>query len=80
MPADVELFTLAEAATPGLLDPPLSERQLRGIIRELRWQPDGWRHPGTGRSHPVACYSAARILALHGALAPFIGAGVPAGN
>jgi hypothetical protein len=77
MPAAVS-FTLAEAA--GILDPALTEAQLRQIIRALGWQPDDWRHPGTGRSHPVACYSAARLLALHGALAPFIGAGVPAGN
>lgn len=77
MPADVE-FTLAEAAT--VLDPPLTEAQLRVIVRALGWQPDGWQHPGTGRSHPVACYSAARILALHGALMPYIGAGIAAGN
>jgi hypothetical protein len=71
-------FTLSEAAS--VLDPPLSEQQLRVIVRALGWAPTGWQHPGTGRSHPVACYDAARLLALHGALAPFIGAGVAAGN
>jgi hypothetical protein len=69
MAAAVEL-TLAEAAT--LLEPAITEQQLRAIIRALGWQPSGWRHRGSGRAHPVACYDAARILALHGALTPFM--------
>jgi hypothetical protein len=70
--AAVVTITLAEAA--GLLDPPLSERQLRAIIRELRWQPAGWRHPGTGRGHPVACYDWAEVCRLHTALLPWLAA------
>lgn len=77
MPAAVAL-TLAEAAT--VLDPPMTEKQLRTIVRALGWQPCGWRHSGTGRSHPVACYDATEIIRLHGALTPFMRAGVPAGN
>lgn len=77
MAAAVE-FTLAEAAT--VLEPPMSEQQLRAIIRALGWQPSGWRHTGRGRAHPIACYDAARIIALHGALTPFMRAAVPAGN
>jgi hypothetical protein len=69
MPAAVTL-TIAEAAT--ILDPPLTERQLRAIIRELRWQPAAWRHPGTGRGHPVAAYDWAQISRLHTALLPWL--------
>lgn len=64
---DVAL-TLAEAAT--LLDPPMTERQLRAIVRALRWQPAGWRHNGHG--HPYATYQAADIMRLHAALLPFL--------
>ncbi len=68
MPAAVTL-TLSEAAT--LLDPPMSERQLRLIVSALGWQPDGHRYTGrAGRPAPV--YDAADILRLHGALAPFL--------
>lgn len=63
-------LTLAEAAT--VLEPAISEQQLRAIIRALGWQPAGWRHPGTGRAHPVATYDAAEIIRLHGALTPFM--------
>jgi hypothetical protein len=77
MAATVE-FTLAEAAT--VLEPAITERQLRAIVRALGWQPSAWRHTGRGRSHPVACYDASEIIALHGALTPFMRAAVPAGN
>jgi hypothetical protein len=79
---DAVLLTLAEAAS--VLDPPLSERQLRAIVRELRWQPAGWRHAGTGRGHPVACYDWAQLSRLHTALLPWLSADdrprVPAGS
>jgi len=81
MPAAV-LVTLAEAA--GLLRPRMTEAQLRVIVRALGVQPAGWRHPGTGRGHPVACYDWAGISRLHTALQPWLRAAealcVPAGN
>lgn len=62
-------FTLAEAAT--ILDPPLTEQQLRLMVRALGWQPCGARR--TGKSgHPVAVFDAARIMRLHAALIPFM--------
>lgn len=68
MPAAVAL-TLAEAAT--VLDPPMSERQLRAIVRALGWPPSGKRY--TGRSgRPAPCYEAGEIIRLHAALAPFL--------
>ena len=61
-------LTLAEAAA--LLEPPLTEAQLREILHALRWKPDAHRH--TGRSgRPVAAYSAAKLMRLHAALLPF---------
>lgn len=67
--ADVAL-TLAEAAT--LLDPPMSEHQLRVIVRALRWRPAGTRPSGRA-GHPPLTYDAARLMALHRALLPFFG-------
>jgi 2-keto-3-deoxy-L-rhamnonate aldolase RhmA len=69
MPATVTL-TLAEAAQ--VLDPPMTEQQLRAIVRALRWEPEGYRH--TGRAgRPGARYDAGKILKLHAALVPFLG-------
>src|SRR5260221_4202932 len=59
--------TLAEAAT--LLQPPMTEPQLRAIIRALGWQPV--RHPRGGRGHH-ATYPWPAISALHQALLPFL--------
>ena len=62
-------LTLAEAST--LLDPPMTERQLREIVRALRWQPAGTRR--TGRAgHPTLAYDSADILRLHAALVPWL--------
>lgn len=62
-------LTLAEAAT--VLDPPVSERQLRAIITALGWQPEGARR--TGRAgRPAPAYDATRLLQLHAAIVPFI--------
>lgn len=62
-------FTLAEAAE--VLDPPLSEAQLRAIIKALGWQPAGKRYTGRdGRPRPT--YDMARIQRLHIALRPFM--------
>jgi hypothetical protein len=69
MPVAVTL-TLAEAAT--ILDPPLTEAQLREIVHALRWKPAGHRHTGK-RGHPTATYPAQDILGLHAALVPFFG-------
>jgi hypothetical protein len=63
-------LTLAEAAM--VLDPPMTEQQLRAIVTALGWQPDSHRH--TGRAgRPMAAYDATRLLQLHAALAPFLG-------
>ncbi len=63
-------LTLAEAAA--VLDPPVTEQQLRAIVTALRWKPDGVRR--TGRAgRPAPCYDASRILTLHAALVPFLG-------
>jgi hypothetical protein len=64
-------FTIAEAAA--VLDPPMTEKQLRKIIFELGWRPAGWRY--TGRSgHPISTWDMARIQRLHIALLPFLDA------
>jgi hypothetical protein len=66
-------FTLAEAAT--VLDPPMTEQQLRAIVTALGWQPDGHRH--TGRAgRPAPAYDATRLMQLHAAVTPFIEIGV----
>lgn len=62
-------LTLAEAAM--VLDPPLSEQQLRAMVTALGWQPHSQRH--TGRAgRPVAAYDATRLLELHAAMVPFL--------
>lgn len=62
-------FTLGEAAE--VLDPPLSEDQLRRIIRALGWKPAGHRYNGKS-GHPPATWDLARIQRLHAALLPFM--------
>lgn len=62
-------LTLTEAAQ--VLDPAMTERQLRQIITALRWQPDGWRRRATP-GHPFPTYDAEQILRLHAALVPFL--------
>jgi len=62
-------LTLAEAAA--LLEPPLTEAQLRAIIRALGWKPDGHRPSGPSGGRPAAAYDATRLLKLHEVLAPF---------
>jgi hypothetical protein len=69
MPTAPVTLTLAEAAA--ILDPPMTERQLRAIITALGWPAAG--HRRTGRiGHPFPAYDATRILQLHAALVPFI--------
>ena len=62
-------FTLREAAT--VLNPPVTERQLRQIVTALGWKPDSHRHTGKG-GRPADCFPAERILRLHAALVPFL--------
>lgn len=62
-------LTLAEAAM--VLDPPVSEQQLRQIVTALGWQPHGWR-PRNGRGHPWPEYDATQLIRLHAALLPFL--------
>jgi hypothetical protein len=61
MPGTVA-FTLAEAAT--ILDPPMTEQQMRALIRVLGWQPDGKRYSGQV-GHPPDTFGAERIMRLH---------------
>ena len=62
-------LTIGETAA--LLDPPLSEHQLRVIIRALRIPPAGVRRTGhTG--HPQHTYDAGELMRLHAALTPWL--------
>jgi hypothetical protein len=62
-------FTLAEAAT--VLDPPMTEQQLRLIVTALALSPAGARH--TGRAgRPLPTYDAATLLRIHAALLPWL--------
>jgi hypothetical protein len=62
-------FTLAEAVT--VLDPPLTEVQLRRIVAALGWRAAGYAH--TGRpGHPVARYDWLDLAGLHAALVPYL--------
>lgn len=62
-------LTLAEASE--ILHPPMTERQLRDILRALRWPPSGYRHDGRP-GHPRAVYEWRDLCELHAALAPFL--------
>lgn len=62
-------LTLAEACE--VLDPPMTEKQLRAIVRALGWQHTGTR-PNGRAGHPPLTYDAARLMALHRALLPFL--------
>jgi len=62
-------LTLGEACQ--VLTPPITEQQLRVIIRALGWEPSGHRYTGRG-GRPAATFDASRIMRLHSALAPFL--------
>jgi len=62
-------LTLSEAAA--VLNPPVTEQQLRQIVSALGWKPAGNRHTGK-RGRPWPVYDAARLLELHAALVPFL--------
>lgn len=66
---DVAL-TIAEATA--ILNPPVTERQLRAIIRALHIPPAGTRRNGH-IGHPQHTYDAGEILRLHAALTPWLG-------
>lgn len=62
-------FTLREAAQ--VLDPPVTEWQLRQLVTALRVQPAGRRRTGhAGR--PVSTYDYAELAKLHEVLVPFL--------
>jgi hypothetical protein len=66
---DVDL-TLTEATT--LMNPTISEPQLRAIIRALHIPHTGTRpngHPG----RPALTYPASQLMQLHAALVPWLG-------
>src|SRR5258708_787112 len=62
-------LTLAEAAQ--LLDPPMTERQLRMIIRALGIPPAGTR-PSGHRGRPILTYRWSELAGLHQALVPWL--------
>ena len=62
-------LTLGEAAA--VLNPPVTEQQLRQIVSALGWKPAGNRHIGK-RGRPWPVYDATRLLELHAALVPFL--------
>ena len=64
-------LTITEAATTGLLDPPVTEHQLRVIVRALRIPPAGTRRDGH-IGHPQNTYDAAELMRLHAALSPWL--------
>ena len=66
---DVTL-TIAEAVT--ILEPRITERQLRAIIQALAIPPTKWRYTGR-RGHPTATYNAITLMQLHAALTPWLG-------
>ena len=63
-------LTLAEAAQ--VLDPAITEHQLRAILHALRIQPAGTRHNGRP-GHPAATWSWTELNDLHKALTPWLG-------
>ena len=62
-------LTLSEAAA--VLNPPVTEQQLRQIVSALGWKPAGNRHTGK-RGRPWPVYNADELLRLHAALVPFL--------
>lgn len=68
-PATPDLWTLGDAAT--YLDPPITARQLRTLVRELGIPAAGWRHNGRA-GHPSAAYRPADLQQLHAALLPWL--------
>jgi len=65
-------WTLAEAAA--WLDPPVTEEQLRELVRALRIEPAAPSGaPGQrGRGRPPSRYGAVEIMFLHAAVAPWL--------
>lgn len=61
--------TLSEAAS--ILDPPMTETQIRAIINALGWPPAG-TSPNGRRGRPQHTYPWADITALHALLAPWL--------
>lgn len=62
-------LTLTEAAS--ILEPPISEPQLRLIVRALAIQPSGHRRTGQA-GRPTEEFDSAEIMRLHGALSPWL--------
>ena len=65
-------FTLAEASE--ILNPPMTEQQLRLIVTALALSPAGSRHTGKA-GRPLPTYDAATILRIHAALLPWLAPG-----
>jgi hypothetical protein len=65
----VPLFTIAEACE--LLNPPMTERQLHGILRLLGIPPAGTRRTGKP-GHPWPEYDWADLARIHAAISPWL--------
>jgi hypothetical protein len=69
----VVMLSLPELAA--WLDPPLPARRLALLFRALGIEPDGQRAGKVGR--PVNLYDAGKVMRLHAAVVPFLGAPAP---
>lgn len=77
MPATTVTLTLAEAAQ--VLDPPMTERQLRMIVNALELPAAGRRRRAhTGR--PLDTYDVAELMRIHAALTPWLTCNEPANS
>lgn len=65
----ITLLTLPEAAE--ILDPPLTEEQLRALVQATGLRPCGFRRTG-GAGRPPRTYPAGALMRLHAANAPLI--------
>ncbi len=69
-PQSQVLLTLREFS--GILNPPMTERQLRHLVRALGWHPAGLRHDGNG-GHPRQTFGADDLRRAYAAVAPLLG-------
>src|SRR5260370_36451391 len=70
--SDLVAVTVADAVT--MLNPPMTDRQLRDILRALTIPPCGRRWTG-GMGRPSDLYDWGEITRLHAAIAPRLDAG-----
>jgi hypothetical protein len=66
----VAALTISEAAR--WLDPPITAKQLGGIVRALGIEPCGRRRLPSGPGRPLSLYDAQLLIDLHSAIIPFL--------